>query len=135
MIGRLARLFFLFFFATTAWAVEPLEVVEVAPGVFVHQGTHEQPRVANEGAIANVGFIVGARSVMVIDTGGSAREGERLRATVRAVTDRPIGHVVLTHVHPDHIFGAAALKADGPVFIGHTKLPGALAQRGAYYLR
>jgi quinoprotein relay system zinc metallohydrolase 2 len=124
-----------FFVTTSTLAVEALDVREVAPGVYVHEGAHEEPSAANEGAIANVGFIVGEGSVMVVDTGGSARSGERLRAAVRAVTDRPIGYVVFTHVHPDHILGAAAFKADAPEFIGHAKLPGALAQRGSYYLR
>src|SRR5258707_3135487 len=59
----------------------------------------------------------------------------QLREAIRAITDRPIRYVVLTHVHPDHIFGAAAFKDDHPEFIGHAKLPGALAQRGDYYLR
>ena len=67
---------------------------------------------------------------MVIDPGGSALEGARLREAIRIVTDRPIGHVTLTHVHPDHIFGAAAFVADHPEFIGHAMFPGALAQRG-----
>ena len=52
-----------------------------------------------------------------------------------ARTDLPIRYVILTHVHPDHIFGAAAFRDDHPDFIGHAKLPGALAQRGGYYLR
>jgi glyoxylase-like metal-dependent hydrolase (beta-lactamase superfamily II) len=34
---------------------------------------------------------------------------------------------VLTHVHRDHIFGAAAFNDDRPEFIGHAKLPGSLA--------
>jgi quinoprotein relay system zinc metallohydrolase 2 len=124
-----------FFVTTSALAVEPLDVREVAPGVYVHEGAQEEPSAVNEGAIANVGFIVGESTVMVIDTGGSVRSGERLRSAVRAVTDRPIRYVVFTHVHPDHILGAAAFKADEPEFIGHAKLPGALAQRGPYYIR
>jgi quinoprotein relay system zinc metallohydrolase 2 len=116
-------------------AEAPLATVEVAPGIHVHQGVHEVGDAANEDAIANIGFIVGDAAVMVVDPGGSALEGDRLRAAIRAVTDRPIRYVVLTHVHPDHLFGAAAFKPDRPDFIGHAKLPGALAQRGDYYVR
>ena len=43
--------------------------------------------------------------------------------------------MILTHVHPDHILGAAAFRDDQSDFVGHAKLPGALAQRGDYYLR
>jgi quinoprotein relay system zinc metallohydrolase 2 len=122
----------------SAWpslAAAPLAMAEIAPGIYVHAGVVEQASPGNVGAIANVGFIVGDDSVMVIDPGGSAIEGEALHAAVRAVTDRPIRYVVLTHVHPDHIFGAVAFRADHPQFIGHERLPGALAQRGDYYVK
>jgi quinoprotein relay system zinc metallohydrolase 2 len=112
-----------------------LPVTEVAPGIFVHQGVHQEASAENEDAIANIGFIVGDDAVAVIDPGGSFAEGRALRAAIRAHTDRPIRYVILTHVHPDHIFGAAAFRDDHPEFVGHAKLPGALAQRADYYLR
>lgn len=107
---------------------------QVAPGVFVHQGVHAEATAENHGGIANIGFIVGAETVAVIDSGGSAVEGQRLRAAVRRVTDLPIGYVINTHVHPDHVFGNAAFIEDDPAFIGHAKLAGALAARGPFYL-
>jgi quinoprotein relay system zinc metallohydrolase 2 len=122
-------------FIAGAASATPLAMQEIAPGLYVHHGVIEEATPANEDGIANIGFIVGRDAVMVIDPGGSAVEGEQLHEAVRAVTDRPIRYVVLTHVHPDHIFGAAAFKDDHPEFIGHAKLPGALAQRGDYYLR
>ena len=112
-----------------------LLVTEIAPGVFVHNGVHEEASAANEDGIANIGFIVGEAAVAVIDPGGSFAEGNALRAAIRMRTDRPIRYVILTHVHPDHIFGAVAFRDDHPDFVGHTKLPGAMAQRGEYYLR
>jgi quinoprotein relay system zinc metallohydrolase 2 len=119
----------------TAAEIHALPVAEIALGVFVHNGVHEEASAANEDAIANIGFIIGDEAVAVVDPGGSYAEGEALRAAMRVRTEKPIRYVILTHVHPDHIFGAAAFRRDHPDFVGHAKLPGALAQRGEYYLR
>jgi len=99
----------------------------------VRRGVDEDATRANDDAIANIGFIIGQNAVAVMDPGGSLVDGQRLRATVRKATSLPIRYVVMSHVHPDHIFGAGAFTEDKPQFVGHALLPDALAQRGEYY--
>jgi quinoprotein relay system zinc metallohydrolase 2 len=118
---------------STESAARVFAVDEVAAGIHIRRGVDEDATTRNEDGIANIGFIVGHDSVAVIDPGGSLIDGQRLRATVRQATRLPIRYVVMSHVHPDHIFGAAAFEEDKPQFVGHARLPRALALRGEYY--
>ena len=108
---------------------------EIAAGIFVRRGLDEDATASNDDAIANIGFVIGRDAVAVIDPGGSLQDGQRLRAHISSVTRVPIRYVVMTHVHPDHIFGAGVFQQDHPQFIGHQKLPQAMAVRGEYYAK
>lgn len=125
----------------TSWAVPafsceldtPLDIAEIRPGVYVHEGVHEDIGAGNCGDIANIGFIVGEASVAVIDPGGSPATGLRLRKAVEVVTSLPISHVVITHSHPDHFFGASQMGSEVAV-VAHKNYARALAQRGRFYI-
>jgi quinoprotein relay system zinc metallohydrolase 2 len=126
------------FFAAAASRLPALatvapEVTEVAPGMFVRVGVHEVATAANKNAICNTGFVIGRDSVAVIDPGGSLADGRALRDAIRARTQLPIRHVIVTHIHPDHILGSPAFAEDHPEFIGHAALPQMIAERGEFY--
>lgn len=110
-----------------------LSVQEIADDVYLHQGTIAQISPQNQGRIANLAFVVGD-SVAVIDAGGTRAEGEALYAAIRRVTDAPISHVVLTHMHPDHILGAEVFSEAGATVTANARLPEAVAQRTAAWM-
>jgi quinoprotein relay system zinc metallohydrolase 2 len=115
-------------------SLDAFTVTEIAPGNFVHYGRIEERSPDNLGDQANIGFIVGEQCVAVIDPGGSLPVGRALRAAIRRITDKPVCWVILTHMHPDHIFGAAAFRDDRAVIVGHENLPRSMGQRARPYL-
>lgn len=119
--------------ALAAAGPAPLAMHEIAPGVFLHPGVQEDVTPQNFGGIANIGFVVGDKCVAVIDTGGTKLLGDALRQAVKSKTDKPVCYVINSHVHPDHIFGNAAFAPDRPTYVGHHKLPAAMATRGPVY--
>jgi quinoprotein relay system zinc metallohydrolase 2 len=113
----------------------PLDVTEVAPGVYVHAGKVEDWLPENGGDVANLGFIVGSRCVAVIDTGGTPQLGLRWRAAIERATQLPICFVFDTHAHPDHVLGNAAFAATDTHFVASAKFNAAMAAREPYFLR
>ncbi len=107
---------------------------DLGDGVYVHNGEHLDIDDGYHGDICNTSFVVGEKGVAVIDTGGSLKVGQALKAAIRSVTDKPILYVINTHVHPDHIFGNAAFKGEPDItFVGHAKLSDAMTLREEAY--
>ncbi|RDW12402.1 quinoprotein relay system zinc metallohydrolase 2 [Paracoccus thiocyanatus] len=110
-----------------------LTAQEVAPGIHVHQGAMAQVSTQNGGRIANLSFVIGD-TVAVIDAGGSRAEGEALYAAIRQVTDKPVSHLILTHMHPDHILGAEVFSEAGASIVADARLPEAVARRAQSWM-
>lgn len=79
-------------------------VVEVAPRVWTAVGY----------AASNVHMIEGAESLTIIDTTESTKAAENILAEFRKLTDKPVGRIIYTHSHRDHISGAFVF-ADGDI--------------------
>ncbi len=138
------KIFFLFivyfFFNPTIFfgnQVAPLDIKEIAAGVYIHYGKHENfyEKEDNIGDIANLGFIIGDESIAVIDTGGSHQIGEALKLSIKKVSKKPIKYVINTHGHQDHIFGNSAFLSEGAIIYGHYSLKKFLQERGSQYIR
>lgn len=108
---------------------------EIAPGVFVHQGVHAAEMTGgNLGDISNCGVIVGQEAIAVVDTGGSAKFGAKLKAEIRKLSQLPIRYVINTHMHPDHVFGNAPFRSENTAFVAHHKMARGLSARSERYL-
>jgi quinoprotein relay system zinc metallohydrolase 1 len=83
----------------------------VAPGVWVVRGADQPIAMQNGGAIANIGIIATSAGAVLIDAGPSHRYGEALGQLARRLTGGPVARVYITHLHPDHSFGASAFPA------------------------
>ncbi|MFQ6755074.1 quinoprotein relay system zinc metallohydrolase 2 [Cereibacter sphaeroides] len=110
-------------------ALPQLAMKEIGGGLWVHEGQTALPDPQNRGAIANLGLAIGTEGIAVIDAGASRAEAEALYAAIRARSDLPIRAVILTHMHPDHTFGADLFREAGAEILGAPKLGAGLEAR------
>jgi glyoxylase-like metal-dependent hydrolase (beta-lactamase superfamily II) len=73
---------------------------ELAPGVFALTAEGDP----------NSGVVIGDDSVLVIDARATPVMAKELVARIRAVTDKPIRHVLLTHYHAVRVLGVAGYE-------------------------
>ena len=108
-----------------------LQARDLAPGVFVVEGTNADFSLANGCNIINTGFIVTGAGVLVINTGASRRQGEQLRALIARTTAEPVVRVLHLNLHPDYFLGNQAF-ADVPRAATVVTTAG-MAREGAAY--
>lgn len=107
-------------FSAETTANQPLKYYEIAPETYFFYGNVAEVDENNRGFNGNAGFVVTEDSVVVIDSLGSPRLGQRMIKTIKTVTDKPIKYLIITHNHPDHAYGAIAFKKQkGVTVIGH----------------
>jgi glyoxylase-like metal-dependent hydrolase (beta-lactamase superfamily II) len=90
-------------FASTGDTVEKkVSFDEIAKNVFAYTAEGDP----------NSGVVIGEDSVLVFDAQATPRMAEDVIARIRAITDKPIRHVVLSHYHAVRVLGASAYRAD-----------------------
>lgn len=78
-----------------------LKLTQISPHVWILPRHPDKNRVQ-----ATVGMVVTARQTILIDSGNSLQLARQIQATLAAMDVPPISHVVYTHHHWDHTFGA-----------------------------
>jgi glyoxylase-like metal-dependent hydrolase (beta-lactamase superfamily II) len=69
------------------------------------EGVYARIVSADGNAVANAGFVVLDRSVLVFDTHFTPEAGRDLLEAIRSVTPKPVRYVVNSHWHADHTHG------------------------------
>ncbi len=109
--------------APAPWAPSdmPMSVHQVGPHSFYVEGQLDEASRANEGFIANAGFVITKDGVVVFDTLGSPALGDELIAQIRKRTDQPIRRVIISHYHADHFYGIPAFRRIGAEIWADTR--------------
>lgn len=93
--------------APSSRAVQP---AAPAPPGFERISDRAWAFIAQDERSANGALFIGADEALAVDPGLTPDIANRFLAGARAITDRPIRTVVLTHWHPDHAMGIACLN-------------------------
>jgi len=102
------------------------EPVEVSDGVFVIP----DGRVP---LVPNVGFVVGTRAVLVVDTGMSLDSAAYVLGHAKRLADGKPLYLTVTHFHPEHGFGAQVF-ADEATIVYNREQRDELRLKGAGYI-
>ena len=112
---------------------QSLEFKNLDDGVYVHFGKQEDANKNNQGDISNLGFIIGSKSIAVIDSGASVIIANEMLKKIKEISKLPISHIIITHSHPDHFLGTEALMSENPIVIGHEKLNRSMINNFEFY--
>lgn len=82
-----------------------------------------------KGAGGNIGFSAGDDGIVLVDDQFAPLAG-KIKAALRAITDKPVRFVINTHYHFDHTDGNADFQKDAPV-IAHENVRKRMGSGGA----
>ncbi len=93
----------------------------VADDIYFFPGAVEAPTAENQGRIANVGVIVGPQGVIVVGTGTSDGDGERLLTAIGRLSRQPVVLAIDTYAGAEHVLGNSAFVRRGIPILAHRE--------------
>ena len=112
-----------------AWAAPDPVPEKLAEGVFLLRGDSAGASPENGGFIANGGFFVGDRGVLLLNPGPNrAAAAARVRALAR-VTPLPLSLVVDAHARPEQVLGTGYFVEQGVPVLSHAETARLMKER------
>lgn len=93
-------------------------------------GPYEGPSKANQGYRMNLAFVVGEKSVAVLDAGYSPAMAEAMIAHIKTIANKPIAYVINTNTQPHRVMGNTIFKARGAVIVAASEAVERIEQEG-----
>lgn len=95
------------------------KVQKVADRVWTLIGDANPSTLGNAGHNNNLSFIVGDKSVLVFNAGGSYILAKAMHEEIKKITDKPVKYVVLENAQGHAILGSKYWKEQGATIIAH----------------
>ncbi len=92
---------------------------KIAAHSYAWIGSLGAPSFKNNGYRMNLGFIVGSKSVLVVDTGYSIEMAQAMIRHIRKITALPIKYAVNTNSQAHRFYGNAVFKKQGAMLLSH----------------
>lgn len=103
----------LYILAASSLAFAELKTVKITDSIYAFIGPLDQRSADNLGNNANFGAIITNNGVVLIDTGGSWNGAKQLHDAVKAVTNKPVTHVINTGGQDHRWIGNSYWKSIG----------------------
>jgi len=121
----MAFLMSLFVGATTVAANNQFNIIpkpsKISKHVYAWIGPHGGPNTNNKGFRMNMAFVIGTKSIAVIETGFYPAMAEEMVRRIREISSLPIKYAINTNSQPDRYFGNSYFEKLGVKIIAHKK--------------
>jgi glyoxylase-like metal-dependent hydrolase (beta-lactamase superfamily II) len=79
------------------------------------EGVYAAIAIAESGAFGNCAIVDSGDHTIVFDTSESPASALELKDKAESLTDHPVSFVIISHAHPDHVFGTQVFDKSVPV--------------------
>lgn len=121
----LTSILFIFLFSPSNMVIAAGAILpppaKISDHVYAWIGPLEGPNKENQGYRMNMAFVVGKKSVAVIDTGYTEAMAKEMLQHIKTITRLPIRYAINTNSQPHRFMGNSVFKRAGAKLISHPK--------------